>query len=114
MPTTAPAAPAFTAEEIAAVVGRPVESSPLPLGHQFTAGGKPVALVQSLSGLPGRVAWRANQRGQELPGGAFVSGERAAFRQGDTTYVITLLGEGKAGRAGLPWLVAQAGQRLGS
>jgi len=28
--------------------------------------------------------------------------------------VITLLGEGKAGRAGLPWLVAQAGQRLGS
>ena len=114
MPTTAPAASVFSDEEIASVVGRPVESSPLPLGHQFTAGGKPVALVQSLSGLPGRVAWRANQRGQQLPGGAFVSGERAAFRQGDTTYVITLLGEGKAGRAGLPWLIAQAGQRLGS
>jgi len=42
-----------------------------------------------------------------------VSGERAAFRLGDTTYVITLLGDGRAGRAGLPWLVAQAGQRLG-
>jgi hypothetical protein len=114
MPTTAPAASVFSDEEIASVVGRPVESSPLPLGHQFTAGGKPVALVQSLSGLPGRVAWRANRRGQELPGGAFVSGERAAFRLGDTTYVITLLGDGKAGRAGLPWLVAQPGQRLGS
>jgi len=114
MPATAPAASIFSAEEIASVVGRPVESSPLPLGHQFTAGGRPVALVQSLSGLPGRVAWRANRRGQELPGGAFVSGERAAFRLGDTTHVITLLGDGKAGAAGLPWLVAQAGQRMGS
>jgi hypothetical protein len=108
--------PLFSDEDIAAVVGRPVASSPLPLGLQFTAAGtgKPVLLLQSLSGLPGRVAWRANQRGQQHPGGAYVNGDRAAFRLGETTYVVTLMGEGRGGRAHLPWLVAQAGQRAGS
>jgi hypothetical protein len=67
-----------------------------------------MVLVQSLSGLPGKVAWRANQRGAEVPGGAFVAGDRAAFRRGETTYVVTLMGEGRAGRPHLPWLVAQA------
>jgi hypothetical protein len=54
------------------------------------------------------VAWRANGRGQAVPGGAFVNGDRAAFRHGETTYVLTLLGDGRAGSAHLSWLVAQA------
>jgi hypothetical protein len=60
------------------------------------------------------VAWRANSRGEQLPGfpaGAYVSGDRAAFRQGDTTVVLTLLGDGRQGRAHLPWLLGQAGAR---
>jgi hypothetical protein len=82
---------------------------PLGLQYSFADNGKPALLVQAVSGLPGRVAWRANSRGTALPGGdAFVSGERAAFRRGETTYVVTLLGDGRAGSAHLPWLVAQA------
>ena len=115
MPSAA-APPVFPEGAIAQVVGRAVVSSPLPLGLQYAAAdnGKPLVMVQSLGGLPGRVAWRANSRGQQLPGGAFVSGDRAAFRLGETTYVVTLLGEGRAGRAHLPWLVAQAGQHAAS
>ncbi|WP_433362075.1 DUF2207 family protein [Actinoplanes sp. CA-142083] len=104
------AAPLFSDETVAQLVGRAVVSSPLPLGLQYNAAdtGKPMVLVQSLSGLPGKVAWRANQRGQQMPDGSFVAGDRAAFRHGETTYVVTLMGEGRAGRAHLPWLVAQA------
>ncbi|HEX5203577.1 MAG TPA: hypothetical protein VFW27_26930 [Actinoplanes sp.] len=104
------ATPLFSDETVAQVVGRAVVSAPLPLGLQYNAAdtGKPMVLVQSLSGLPGKVAWRANQRGAEVPGGAFVAGDRAAFRRGETTYVVTLMGEGRAGRPHLPWLVAQA------
>ena len=88
-------------------------AEPLPMGMQFrpAAGGSSVLLVQTVSGLPGRVAWRANRRGQAvagLPGEAFVSGERAAMRLGETTVVLTLLGAGRSGAAHLPWLLAQA------
>jgi hypothetical protein len=106
----------FTADEVARVVGRPVVAEPLVMGLQFrpAEGGRPLLLVQTVSGLPGRVAWRANSRGQEIPGvagGAYVNGERAAFRHGDTTVVLTLLGDGRPGQAHLPWLVGQAGAR---
>jgi hypothetical protein len=112
--TPAVSSPAlFRTDDVAQVVGRPVVAEPMPLGVQFqtTDGGRTLLLVQSVSGLPGRVAWRANSRGQELPGfpgGAFVSGERAAFRHGDTTVVLTLMGEGRAGQAYLPWLLERA------
>jgi hypothetical protein len=46
-----------------------------------------------------------------FPGGAYVNGERAAFRHGDTTVVLTLLGDGRQGQAHLPWLLGQAGAR---
>jgi hypothetical protein len=106
----------FSADEIAQVVGRPVVAAPLPMGlqYRFADSGKPALLVQSVSGLPGRVAWRANGRGQAVPGGAFVNGDRAAFRHGETTYVLTLLGDGRAGSTRLPWLLAQAVTRAAS
>jgi hypothetical protein len=110
MPVAAPAAAVFSTEDIARVVGRPVAEEPLPLGRQYRSAGpdrKPLLLVQAVSGLPGRVAWRANSRGQEA-GGAFYDGDRAAFRRGDTTYVLTLLGDGRAGRGHLPWLIGRA------
>ena len=96
------------------MLGRPVTSSPLPLaGVQWSPaeGGRPLLLVQSVEGLPGRVAWRANSRGQEVPGvadGAFVDGIRAALRHSDTTVVLTLLGDGRARQSYLPWLLSQA------
>ena len=103
----------FTTAAVEQVVGCPVTAEPLPLGVQFrpAAGGSALLLVQTVSGLPGRVAWRANQRGQAvagLAGEAFVSGERAAMRLGDTTVVLTLLGTGRAGSPHLPWLLTQA------
>jgi predicted membrane protein DUF2207 len=110
------AADLFTVDEVSRVVGRPVLAEPMVMGLQFRAaeGGKALLLVQTVSGLPGRVAWRANSRGEQLPGfpgGACVNGDRAAFRQGDTTVVLTLLGDGRQGRAHLPWLLGQAGAR---
>jgi hypothetical protein len=109
------AADLFTAADVAQVVGRPVVAEPLPMGVQYRSaeGGRALLLVQTVSGLPGRVAWRANQRGQET-GGAYVNGERAAFRQGDTTVVLTLLGDGRSGAGYLPWLVEQARSRTAS
>ena len=113
----APPSEPFTEDEVSQLLGRPVTAAPLPLaGTQYSPaeGGKPLLLIQSVTGLPGRVAWRANSRGQELPGiadGAFVNGERAALRRGDTTVVLTLLGEGRERRAYLPWLLSQATTR---
>jgi hypothetical protein len=114
MTPAAPAAPLFGAGEVGQMLGRPVTSSPLPLaGVQWSPvdGGSPLLMVQSVQGLPGRVAWRANSRGQEVPGvgdGAFVDGPRAALRHGDTTVVLTLLGDGRARQSYLPWLLSQA------
>jgi hypothetical protein len=93
-----------------------VVAEPFVMGQQYRAadGGRAVMMVQTVSGLPGRVAWRANSRGQQVPGfpeGAYVSGDRAAFRHEDSTVVVTLLGDGKQGRAHLPWLIGQAGAR---
>ena len=111
----------FTADDVGQVLGRPVVASPLPMpgllaGAQYVPaeGGKPLLLVQAVQGLPGRVAWRANSRGQELPGiadGAWANGERAALRHGDTTVVLTLLGDGRDRQAYLPWLLSQAATR---
>jgi len=105
----------FDAGDVARVVGRPVVARPMPMGLQYTAadGGRAMLLVQSVSGLPGRVAWRANARGQALPGGAFQNGDRAAFRRGDATVVLTLMGEGRAGWAQLPWLLGRAADHTG-
>jgi hypothetical protein len=107
------AAGLFTVDEVARVVGQPVVAEPTVMGVQFraAAGGKALLLVQTVSGLPGRVAWRANSRGAALPGGAYVSGERAAFRHGDSTVVLTLLGDGRQGQAQLPWLLSRPGAR---
>ena len=112
----------FTAADVGRLVGRPVVAEPLPMpgplaGVQFrpAEGGRPLLLVQAVDGLPGRVAWRANQRGLQVPGiadGAYASGARAAFRQGDTTVVVTLLGDARAGAAHLPWLLGQAATAL--
>jgi Predicted membrane protein (DUF2207) len=116
--TTSPTGTAelFTVDDVARAVGRPVVAEPFVMGLQYRAADdrRAVMMVQAVSGLPGRVAWRANNRGQEvpgIPGGAYVSGDRAAFRHGDATVVVTLLGDGRQARAHLPWLLAQAGAR---
>jgi predicted membrane protein DUF2207 len=113
----APAPDPFAPAAVGRMLGREVVASPLSVpglpGVQYrpAEGGSPLLLVQTLQGLPGRVAWRANSRGQQLPGiadGAYASGERAALRHGDTTIVLTLLGDGRTRREHLPWLLAQA------
>ena len=106
----------FTVDEVARVVGLPVVAEPIPMGLQFrpAQGGRALLLVQMASGPPGRVAWRANSRGQQLPGfpgGAYLNGGRAAFRHHETTLVLTLVGDGRKGEAYLPWLLGQAAAR---
>jgi hypothetical protein len=111
----------FTADEVGRALGRPVtvdQSLPALFSwvQYVTADNRrPVLLVQAAGGLPGRVAWKANRRGQELPGiagGAYVQRDRAVFRVRDSTVVVTLMGEARGADAFLPWLLEQAGQRL--
>jgi hypothetical protein len=127
---TAPAAPRqtdagdlLTTEEVARALGRPVRAGDsMALGGMLGGAqylsvdrGKPLLLVQTLGGTPARWAWRANSRGQSLPGigdGAFAAGERAALRVGETTVVLTLMGEARDRHAYLPWLAAQCAARM--
>ncbi|WP_332107746.1 hypothetical protein [Phytohabitans flavus] len=124
----APARPALSADlltvdEVARALGRPVRAGDSMAlggvlgGAQFLSAdrGKPLLLVQALTGTPARWAWRANSRGQALPGigdGAYASGDRAALRVGETTVVFTLMGEARDRQAYLPWLAAQCAARL--
>ncbi|MFU8871798.1 DUF2207 family protein [Micromonospora sp. SL4-19] len=113
----------FTPEEVGQALGLPVQAAeglelPSPLaGAQFrsAADGRPVLMVQAVSGAPGRWIWRLNARGQELPGiggGAFVSasGGRAVMRVGDSTVAVTITDGVRAGY--LPWLLAQGAARV--
>jgi hypothetical protein len=113
----------LTTDDVARALGRPVRAGDSMAlggmlgGAQFLSAdrGKPLLLVQTLGGTPARWAWRANSRGQALPGigdGAYASGERAALRVGDTTVVFTLMGEARDRQAYLPWLAAQCAARM--
>jgi hypothetical protein len=113
----------LTADEVARALGRPVRAGDsMALGgvlggaqYLSTDRGRPLLLVQTLGGTPARWAWRANSRGQALPGigdGAYASGERAALRVGDATVVLTLMGEARDRQAYLPWLLGQCASRM--
>jgi hypothetical protein len=70
-----------------------------------------VLLVQVADGMVGRMAWRTNTRGQQLPGigdDAWTKDDRAVTRLADTTVVLTLMRDGKGRRQRLPWLLQQA------
>ncbi|GLI02873.1 DUF2207 family protein [Phytohabitans aurantiacus] len=113
----------FTVDQIAQALGMPVRpGDPVPaLGPvgsaQYVSAdrGKAVLLVQSADGTAGRWAWRGNSRGEALAGigeGAYVNGDRAALRAGETTVVLTLLGPARGRRTYLPWLLQQAAARM--
>jgi hypothetical protein len=113
----------FTVDEIAQALGMPVRpGGPVPQigpvgSAQYVSAdrGKAVLLVQTADGTPGRWAWRGNSRGEALAGigeGAYVNGDRAALRVGETTVVVTLLGSARGRRAYLPWMLQQAVIRL--
>ncbi|MFC0527605.1 DUF2207 family protein [Phytohabitans kaempferiae] len=115
----------LTVEEVTRALGQPVRTGDAMAlggvigGTQYLSAerGRPLLLVQTVTGAPARWAWRANSRGQELPGigdGAYASGDRAALRLGDTTLVLTLLGEARGRHTYLPWLLAQCATRLGT
>jgi hypothetical protein len=113
----------FTVEEIgqalslAVRLGHPVPSiGPVGTAQYVSVDrGKAVLMVQTADGAPGRWAWRANSRGQALPGigeGAYAAGDRAALRVGGTTVVVTLLGDARGRHAYLPWLLNRAVARM--
>jgi hypothetical protein len=99
--------PLFSTDAVGQMFGRPVEAQAFPMGVQYRAADnkKPLLLVQVVSGTPGKLVWRANSRGTQHPSGAFINGDRAALRTGDSTVVLNLTGEGKVARNALPWLV---------
>jgi hypothetical protein len=111
-PTAALAAPAlFPPSQVAQMFGREVKASPIPWGTQYCAAdnGKLLLMVQSMSGMGGRLAWRLNSsRGVEHPAGFFINGDIGVYRTGDTTVVANLTGDGRVARAALPWLMEQA------
>ena len=70
-----------------------------------------VLLVQVADEMVGRMAWRTNTRGHQLPGigeEAWTKDDRAVARLGGTTVVLTLIRDGKGRRDRLPWLLQQA------
>ncbi|MCW6004214.1 DUF2207 domain-containing protein [Micromonospora sp. CPCC 205371] len=113
----------FTVDQVAHALGmavRPGDPVPAigPVGSaQYVSAdrGKSVLLVQAAGGTPGRWAWRGNSRGEALAGigeGAYLNGDRAALRVGETTVVLTLLGPARGRHVYLPWLLQQAAVRL--
>lgn len=112
----------LTAEEASQALGIPVTrldtALPGPVGMvQFssTDRNRVVLMLQVVDGTMGSIAWRANSRGDALPGigtAAFTRGDRAAGRAGTTTVILTLVGAGKGRRQGLPWLLQQAISRI--
>jgi hypothetical protein len=122
LPGAATPATLLTAEEVSQALGIPVtrldSALPGPLGViQFssTDRNKVVLMLQVADGTMGKLAWRTNSRGDALAGigdGAYTKGDRAAARHGDTTVLLTLLGDGKVRRQALPALLRQATARL--
>jgi hypothetical protein len=103
--------PLFPASDVAQMFGREVTAAPIPWGTQYCAAdnGKMLLMVQSVSGMGGRLAWRLNSsRGVEHPGGFFINGDIGVYRTGDTTVVANLTGDGRVARSALPWLMEQA------
>ena len=112
----------LTAEDVSQALGIPVTrldtTLPGPVGMvQFssTDRNRAVLLLQVADATMGSIAWRANSRGDALPGigdGAYTKGDRAAARVRDTTVILTLVGSGKGRRQSLPWLLQQAASRI--
>jgi hypothetical protein len=108
----------LTTDEVSQALGLPVKlvDTPAigPVGmtqYATTDRNRVVLLVQVADGMVGRMAWRTNTRGQQLPGigdDAWTKDDRAVTRLGDTTVVLTLMRDGKGRRQQLPWLLQQA------
>jgi hypothetical protein len=109
-PPAPPSPSIFSTDDVGQMFGRAVEAQPIPFGIQYRAAdnGKLLLMVQAVSGMPGRLAWRTNSRGVEQPSGGYLNGDRAAFRIDDTTVVLNLTGDGKVARGALPWLIERA------
>jgi hypothetical protein len=119
----ADAAALFTTDEVGQALGIPVrEPEPLPMPgfgvgavYRTADRGRQVLMVQVARGTVGGWAWRANQRGAELPGigdAARLAGDRAVLRIGETTLLLTLLRDARGRQGQLPWLLQQAAARL--
>ncbi|MFI6072210.1 hypothetical protein ACIA5C_11535 [Actinoplanes sp. NPDC051343] len=114
-PTAEPAPPLFRVSDVGQMFGRPVTASAIPWGTQYCAAdnGKMLLMVQSVSGMGGRLAWRLNSaRGVEHPAGFLINGDIGVYRTGDITVVANLTGDGRVARTALPWLMEQAMHRL--
>ena len=108
----------LTTDEVSQALGLPVKlvDTPAigPVGMtQFatTDRNRVVLLLQVAEGMVGRMAWRTNTRGLQLPGigeDAWTKNDRAVARLGETTVVLTLMRDGKGRRERLPWLLQQA------
>ena len=112
----------LTAEEVSQALTLPVRLADSPsLGPvgmvQFSTVDKNrvVLMMQVADGTVGRMAWRMNSRGKQLPGigdAAWHNGNRAVARSGDTTVLVTLMRDGKGRGQQLPWLLQQAITRI--
>jgi hypothetical protein len=112
----------LTAEEVGQALGMAVTMLEAPIPGPFRMAqyesadrGKTVLLVQVTGGMMGRLTWRGNSRGTQLQGigdGAFVRGEQAAAKVGDTVVLLTLMRPALGRGDSLPWLLQQAVSRI--
>ena len=114
----------LTVDEVTAALGLPVTldsagvPGPLPSVFFRTADRKKaVLMLQVASGPLGAMAWRSNSRGESLPSigdGAWVRGNRAVAKSGESIVVLTLMSAAKGRSAGLSTLLSQAVARIPS
>ncbi len=112
----------LTAEDVSQALGMPVTSQEAELPGmvglvQFssTHHNKVVLVLQVIDGTLSRMAWRTNARGDLMPGvgdEAWVRGDRALARIGDTTISVAVTGPAKGLRQGLPQLLQLATSRF--
>ncbi|MEV6849308.1 hypothetical protein [Actinoplanes sp. NPDC051411] len=105
-------------EDVARLVGQPVRAEVQPQRVDFRSEVDNTVVLRAewAGGLAGRIAWRANARGNvtPLPGigdEAYASGNRVVMRTGDRTLVVAALAGGRVGIPHLPWLLAR-GERV--
>ncbi|WP_027343860.1 DUF2207 family protein [Hamadaea tsunoensis] len=110
----------LTTADVAAFLGTDVRATALPQFGSFGSvtydgpDGKTLMLLQHAGGGAFmRTAWRANQRGNPVPGlDAFMKGPRAALKVGDMIVIVTLMGRATGQAHALPQLLATAATRL--
>ena len=110
----------LTTDEVGKALNLPVSQADTSMAGpvrivRFSTERRAVLVLQLAQGPAGLFAWRTNEHGAPLAGigeGAWINGDRAGTRSGDTTVLLTLVQQGKGHRSALPQLLTLVASRL--